>query len=71
MNGHCSYWLINLTSDDLFDYLSNGTYRQVVLKMIFLVKMPNGFESNGTFGQVKQTKMTTYLLIYLSMYLLW
>jgi hypothetical protein len=43
MNGHCSYCLINLTRDDLFDYLSNGTSSQVVLKMIFLVKMPNGF----------------------------
>jgi hypothetical protein len=29
MNGHCSYWLINLTNDDPFDYLSKGTFSHV------------------------------------------
>jgi hypothetical protein len=28
MNGHCSFKVINLTSDDPFDYLSNGTFNQ-------------------------------------------
>jgi hypothetical protein len=25
MNGYCTYWLINYTSDDPFDYMLNGT----------------------------------------------
>jgi hypothetical protein len=32
MNGHCNYWLINLTSDDPFDSLSNGTSNEVEQK---------------------------------------
>jgi hypothetical protein len=36
MNGHCSYWLIDLINDDALDYLPNGTSSQVETKMIFL-----------------------------------
>jgi hypothetical protein len=28
MNCHCSFEVINLTSDDPFDYLLNGTFNQ-------------------------------------------
>jgi len=29
MNGHYSYWFINLINDEPFDYLSIGTFGQV------------------------------------------
>ncbi len=59
MNGHYSYWLIDLTNDDPFDYLPNGTFNEVKQKMISMFKMGNGFYSNGTFGQVGQTRKTS------------
>ncbi len=59
MNGHCSYWLINLINDDPFDYLPNGTFNEVKQKMISMFKMGNGFYSNGTFGQVEQARKTS------------
>jgi hypothetical protein len=56
MNEHYNYWLINLTSDDPFDYLSNGTFNQVEQKMISLVKL-----ANATFRQVnKQNKQNKH-----------
>lgn len=43
MNGHRSYWLINMNNFDPFDYLSNGTFNKVEQKMVSLVKLANGF----------------------------
>jgi len=56
MNEFNCYWLINLASDDPFDYLLNGTSNQVKQKMISLVKWPMGFSHMQHFGQVGQVK---------------
>jgi hypothetical protein len=37
MNGHYSYWLINLINDEPFDYLSIGTFGQVEQIKIYII----------------------------------
>lgn len=61
MNGHCNYWLINLTSGDPFAYLQRGDLVMSNKKMIFFVKMANRFLSNGRFGRIGQTKKTSLI----------
>jgi hypothetical protein len=55
----CIFKLVKLTRMTyIFDYLSNQISNQVEQKWTILVKMANGFQSNGAFSQIGQNKMT-------------
>jgi hypothetical protein len=65
MNGHCSFKVINLTSDDPFDYLSNGTFNQDT-KWYPWPRWPIGFsQTTSQTEQIKKSlvKMTIGFLV--------
>jgi hypothetical protein len=76
MNGHCSYWLINLINDGPLDYLSTKTFGQV--ENIYII----GQDGQWVYSQIRHlvkldkekwhhTHIGTYYNTYLTMYLLW